>query len=846
MSKVTVSQLADVLGVDSKKLLMQLKDAGIEASSGDDAVSNDDKKKLLAHLRASHGKVESDATAPRQVTLKRKTVSELRVSGSGPRAATRTVNVEVRKRRTYVKREVVQEKMGMPDADREEAQKLLDESRAKRAAEEKAVQDAADAERLKKEEAARLLAEEQARKDAEEQSRKDAEEKAQQDEARRRAEDEERKREEERSRKLAEEQQRRDKEKSVPKTRYGRKELHVAGGAAARRRKPGMRTRASSSAASSEHGFSRPTAPVMREVAIPEAITVADLAKQMAVKAGEVIKVLMKMGIMVTINQSLDQDTAFLVVEEMGHTAKPAEEKDIEQELIAEETEVEGNAVPRPPVVTVMGHVDHGKTSLLDHIRHSHVADAEAGGITQHIGAYHVKTDRGVITFLDTPGHAAFTAMRARGAQATDIVILVVAADDGVMPQTREAIQHSRAAGTPIIVAINKIDKPDADLDRVKTELSKEEVISEEWGGSDIFVNVSAKTGEGIDALLESVLLQAEVMELTANPEAMARGVVVESSLDRGRGPIATLLIQSGTLRRGDMILAGQEFGRVRAMFNESGEAIEEAGPSMPAVIQGLSGVPQAGDEMLAVANERKAREAASQRQDRQREGRLARQQAANLQNLFESMGKEEQTNVNLLIRADVQGSVEALRDALTKLSNDDVKVNVVASGVGAITENDASLAQASDAIIIGFNVRADATARKVIQENELDLHYYSVIYDAIDEVKKAITGLLGTEVKEQIVGLAEVKDVFRSSKLGAIAGCLVVEGIVKRHNPIRVLRDNVVIFEGELESLRRFKDAVNEVQSGTECGIGVKMYNDVRPGDHIECFERIEVARTL
>jgi translation initiation factor IF-2 len=530
----------------------------------------------------------------------------------------------------------------------------------------------------------------------------------------------------------------------------------------------------------------------------------------------------------------------------MGHTAKPAEEKDIEQELIAEETEVEGNAVPRPPVVTVMGHVDHGKTSLLDHIRHSHVADAEAGGITQHIGAYHVKTDRGVITFLDTPGHAAFTAMRARGAQATDIVILVVAADDGVMPQTREAIQHSRAAGTPIIVAINKIDKPDADLDRVKTELSKEEVISEEWGGSDIFVNVSAKTGEGIDALLESVLLQAEVMELTANPEAMARGVVVESSLDRGRGPIATLLIQSGTLRRGDMILAGQEFGRVRAMFNESGEAIEEAGPSMPAVIQGLSGVPQAGDEMLAVANERKAREAASQRQDRQREGRLARQQAANLQNLFESMGKEEQTNVNLLIRADVQGSVEALRDALTKLSNDDVKVNVVASGVGAITENDASLAQASDAIIIGFNVRADATARKVIQENELDLHYYSVIYDAIDEVKKAITGLLGTEVKEQIVGLAEVKDVFRSSKLGAIAGCLVVEGIVKRHNPIRVLRDNVVIFEGELESLRRFKDAVNEVQSGTECGIGVKMYNDVRPGDHIECFERIEVARTL
>ena len=846
MSQVTVAQLADVLGVESDKLLTQLNDAGIEASTGDDTVSNDDKKKLLAYLRASHGKVESDATAPRKVTLKRKTVSELRVPGSGPRAATRTVNVEVRKRRTYVKREVVAEQMGVEDAEREQARQLLEESRAKRAAEEQAAKDAADEKaRAKKEEEARKVAEELARKEAEEKTRREAEERAQQEAARRRAEDEERKREEERSRKLAEENRRREKEKSKPKTRYGRKELHVAGGTAARRRKPGLRVRPSSGRPS-EHGFSRPTEPVMREVAIPEAITVAELAKQMAVKASEVIKVLMQMGMMVTINQSLDQDTATLVVEEMGHTAKPAEEKDIERELIAEEPAAEGDAIPRPPVVTVMGHVDHGKTSLLDYIRHSHVAEGEAGGITQHIGAYHVKTDKGIVTFLDTPGHAAFTAMRARGAQATDIVILVVAADDGVMPQTQEAIQHSRAAGTPIIVAVNKIDKPDADLDRVRTELSKEEVIPEDWGGEDIFVNVSAKTGEGVDDLLEAVLLQAEVMELKANPDIMARGVVVESSLDKGRGPIATLLIQQGTLKRGDMILAGQEYGRVRAMFNESGEAIESAGPSMPAVVQGLSGVPQAGDEMLAVANERKAREAASVRQERQREGRLARQQAANLQNLFESMGKEEQTSVNLLIRADVQGSVEALRDALTKLSNDEVKVNIVASGVGAITENDASLAQASGAIIIGFNVRADATARKVIQEHELDLHYYSVIYDAIDEVKKAISGLLGTEVREQIIGLAEVKDVFRSSKLGAIAGCLVVEGVVKRHNPIRVLRENVVIFEGELESLRRFKDDVKEVQSGTECGIGVKMYNDVKPGDHIECFERVEVARTL
>jgi translation initiation factor IF-2 len=847
MSKVTVSQLADVLGVDSDKLLSQLRDAGIEASDQDDTVSNDDKKKLLAHLRASHGKVESDATAPRRVTLKRKSVSEIRVSGSGPRAATRTVNVEVRKRRTYVKREVVQEQIGADEADREEARKILEESRAQREAEEKAREEQAERARQKKEEEALKVAEELARKEAEEKSRKEAEERAQREEERRKAEDEERRREEERSRKLAEEQQRREKEKGKgkAKTRYGRKELHVSGGAASRRRKAGLRVRPSSSRPS-EHGFSKPTAPVSREVEVPEAITVADLAKQMAVKAGEVIKVLMQQGVMVTINQSLDQDTAILVVEEMGHTAKPAEDKDIESELIAEEEQELGEGETRPPVVTVMGHVDHGKTSLLDYIRHSHVADGEAGGITQHIGAYHVKTERGIITFLDTPGHAAFTAMRARGAQATDIVILVVAADDGVMPQTKEAIQHARAAGTPIIVAVNKIDRPEADVDRVRTELSKEEVIPEDWGGEDIFVNVSAKTGDGIDTLLENILLQAEVMELKANPDAKARGVVVESSLDKGRGPIATLLIQQGTLNRGDMILAGQEYGRVRAMFNESGDAIESAGPSMPAVVQGLSGVPAAGDEVLAVANERKAREASSVRQDKQRETRLARQQAANLQNLFDSMGKEEQTNVNLLIRADVQGSVEALRDALTKLSNDEVKVNVVASGVGAITENDASLAQASNAIIIGFNVRADATARKVIQEHELDLHYYSVIYDAIDEVKSAISGLLGTEVREQIIGLAEVKDVFRSSKLGAIAGCLVVEGVVRRHNPIRVLRENVVIFEGELESLRRFKDDVKEVQSGTECGIGVKMYNDVKPGDHIECFERVEVARTL
>jgi translation initiation factor IF-2 len=845
MSKVTVSQLADVLGVDVGKLLAQLNEAGIEAGESDDAVSNDDKKKLLAHLRASHGKDESDTTAPSRVTLKRKSVSELRVHGSGPRAATRTVNVEVRKRRTYVKREVVQDQFS-DQAEREEARRALEESRAKREAEEKARQEIQDRAREEREAKAREEAEALVRKHEEEKNRREAEEKAREEAERREAEEKERKREEERARKLAEEQRKRDKVKSKkPVTRYGRKELHVADGAA-RKRKPGRRIRSTSSRPT-EHGFSKPTAPVTREVEVPETISVAELAKLMAVKAGEVLKAMMQMGIMATINQSLDQETAILVVEEMGHSAKAATHKDVEKELIAQdEEETSGEAEPRPPVVTVMGHVDHGKTSLLDFIRKSEVAEGEAGGITQHIGAYHVKTPRGIITFLDTPGHAAFTAMRARGAQATDIVILVVAADDGVMPQTKEAIQHARAAEVPIIVAVNKTDKPEADVDRVKNELSKEEVIPEDWGGEDIFVSVSAKTGDGIPELLDAILLQAEVLELSAVSNKQARGLVVESSLDKGRGPVATLLVQEGTLNKGDMVLAGTEFGRVRNMFDENGRQVESAGPSMPTVVLGLSGVPEAGDEMMAVANERKAREAAQQRQERQREGRLARRHAAKLQNLFENMGQEEQTSVNLIIRADVQGSVEALRDALTNLSNEEVAVNVVGSGVGAITESDAQLASTSDAIIIGFNVRADATARRIIQENELDLHYYSVIYDAIDEVKKAISGLLGTEIKEQIIGLAEVKDVFRSSKLGAIAGCLVVEGVVKRDNPIRVLRDNVVIFEGELESLRRFKDDAKEVQAGTECGIGVKQYNDVKEGDQIECFERIEVAKTL
>ncbi|NBD95951.1 MAG: translation initiation factor IF-2 [Gammaproteobacteria bacterium] len=856
MSQVTVTQLADVLGVEVDRLITQLNEAGIEVSEPDAAVTNEDKIKLLTYLRSSHGKAESeDTTQPRKVTLTRKSVSELKVPTGGAgrtrsrgAAPSRTVNVEVRKRRTYVKRGEISEKE-QSDPEREAAQQALEEAKRQREEAERAERE--EAERRQKE------AEEQARVEEEERKKREAEEEEQRkEEERQRAEAEALKKVEE---KVARQAAQKEAERQASKgagdagTRYGREELHIA--PKSKRRKPkrkgGARAARVASSVSGEHGFQKPTAPVKREIEVPDTITVGELAKLMAVKAGELIKVLMNMGTMVTINQPLDQETAILVVEEMGHTAKAAEEKDIEQELVAEVEEAadEEDMVNRPPVVTVMGHVDHGKTSLLDYIRRAKVASGEQGGITQHIGAYHVETDDGVVTFLDTPGHAAFTSMRARGAQATDIVILVVAADDGVMPQTKEAIQHARAAGVPLIVAVNKMDKPDADPDRVKSELAAEEVVPEDWGGEEIFVPVSAISGDGIDNLLESILLQSEVLELRANPKRRCRGVVVESSLDKGRGPVATILVQDGTLHRGDTILAGEEFGRVRAMFDETGQPIEEAGPSIPAEVLGLSGVPNAGDDVLAVADEKKARDAAEQRKQSAREGRLAEKQAAKLQNLFDQMGEggtEDQQNVNLVIKADVQGSVEALRDSLTRLSNDEVKVNVIASGVGGITESDASLAQASGAIIIGFNVRADASARKIIQEADLDLNYYSVIYDAIDDVKKAITGLLGTETKEEIIGLAEVKDVFRSSKLGAIAGCLVVEGVVKRANPIRVLRDNVVIFEGELESLRRFKDDAKEVQAGTECGIGVKQYNDVKPGDQIECFERIEVQRTL
>ncbi len=628
-------------------------------------------------------------------------------------------------------------------------------------------------------------------------------------------------------------------------TRYGRQELHVSGDVSSRykKKKTRMRGRPTMGEGEAKHGFEMPTAPMKREVAIGETITVAELAQRMAVKANEVIKILMNLGTMATINQPIDQDTAVLVVEEMGHDAKLVKENEIEEGLQGADSEEEN--LPRPPVVTVMGHVDHGKTSLLDYIRRAKVAAGEAGGITQHIGAYHVETPRGVITFLDTPGHAAFTAMRARGAKATDVVVLVVAADDGVMPQTIEAVQHAKAAGVPIVVAVNKMDKPDADPDRVRTELSKLEVISEEWGGSTMFVPVSAKTGDGIDKLLESILLQAEVLELSAPREGLASGIVVESSIEKGRGAVATVLVKRGTLKLGDPILAGQQFGRVRAMFDETGKSVEEALPSMPVVVLGLQGTPNAGDELLAVESDRKAREVALHRQGKLRDTRQARA-SAKMEDVFSQMEDAKAGVIPVLVKTDVQGSAEAIRDALTKLSTDEVQVKVLGATVGGISGSDVQLAAASKATIIGFNVRADAAARDALKDTGVEVRYYSIIYEAIDDIKQRMSGMLAPEIKEQIVGIAQVREVFRSSKFGVVAGCLVTEGSVKRNNPIRVLRDNVVIFEGALESLRRFKDEANEVRAGTECGIGVKDYQDVRVNDQIECFSRVEVARTI
>ncbi|HSR62064.1 MAG TPA: translation initiation factor IF-2 [Gammaproteobacteria bacterium] len=861
MPEVTVRQFADVVGVDVDRLLVQLQEAGFSDKSADDKISDDEKSELLTYLRRKHGKDES--AEPKKITLKRKTLSEIKVPVSGQgrggrsaRTSAKTVNVEFRKKRTYVKRSEIEEQ-------RQRELAAQEEERARREVEQREEAAKAEAESETAESAVETTAEDTgavtgAEKAAEETAISEMETAAEEPEvtikekevapAEEEAPVEARR---ERREPVRQKPSRKEKEGYVgeaeekPRKRGGRQEqLHVASSKSGRRKKR-QKIRPVVKPSATQHAFEKPTAPIVREVLIPDSITVGELAQRMSVKANEVIKLLMGLGTMATINQMIDQDTASIVVEEMGHKPKLQKENALEEEVI-QAVQQEGKLVDRAPVVTIMGHVDHGKTSLLDYIRRTKVASGEAGGITQHIGAYSVEIDNGKLTFLDTPGHAAFTAMRARGAKVTDIVVIVVAADDGVMPQTEEAINHSRAAGVPIIIAINKIDKEDADPDRIKQELSKLDVIPEDWGGDTLFVNVSAKTGEGIDTLLESVMLQAEILELKATADGPATGTVVESRLDKGRGPVATILVQSGQLNKGDIVLSGHEFGRVRAMMDELGNEVTSAGPSTPVEILGLSGTPNAGDEVIVVPDEKKAREIATFREGKHRESKMAQQQAAKLENVMTQMAEGETTTLNVLIKADVQGSAEAISEALSGLSTDEVTVNIVSSGVGGITESDINLAMASHCVVIGFNVRADATARKLVNEEGIDLRYYSVIYDVVDDIKKAISGMLSPEVRENIIGIAEVRDVFRSPKYGDIAGCMVSSGVVKRNNPIRVLRDNVVIYEGELESLRRFKDDVNEVKSGTECGIGVKNYNDVRPGDQIEVFERVEVARTV
>ncbi|MDC7805729.1 translation initiation factor IF-2 [Luteimonas sp BLCC-B24] len=863
--QTTIRKLAALVNTPVEKLLEQLSEAGMQFSDPDQVVTSAEKLKLLGFLKRAHGKSDApveEIAAPKKITLNRSRKQELTVGGGKNR---QTVDVVVRKKVTLSR--PVEGAAVDPDAERAEILRKLEESRQKNLSEQQ-----------------RLAEEDKRRADEAEQRRLDAEAEAERlrqaaaaavvvpDEAdpaavRRtpghghghkppaaaRADD--------RGAAAAKPKANRGSHAMVAgvedddSTARFAGQLHLSASDRARRsstrgkpvRGPQRRGSAPSRSGGGPHGFERPTAPVLREVAIGDAITVADLAQKLAMKGGDVVKALFKMGVMATITQSIDHDTAVLVVEELGHTAVRADADDAESELIAHVGEAQGEQVVRPPVVTIMGHVDHGKTSLLDYIRRTKVASGEAGGITQHIGAYHVETDKGVISFLDTPGHAAFTSMRARGAKLTDIVVLVVAADDGVMPQTAEAIQHAKAAKVPLIVAINKIDKSGADPSRVKNELLEHDVVAEDFGGDTQVVELSAKTGDGVDDLLDAISLQSEVLELRAVAEGRASGTVIESSLDKGRGPVATVLVQQGLLARGDYLVCGIQYGRVRALFDETGQQVQSAGPSIPVQVLGLSGVPEAGDDFVVVADERLAKEVAQQRETKRRETRLVQAAGNRMEDIMAQMGQaEQQLSLNLVIKADVQGSVEALRQALTALSNEQIRINIIVAGVGGITESDANSAAAAKATIIGFNVRADASARKVIENSALDLRYFSVIYDVIDQVKQVASGILGMEIREEIIGIAQVRDVFRSSKFGAVAGCMVVEGVVKRSKPIRVLRDNTVVFEGELESLRRFKENVDEVRNGTECGIGVKAYNDVKAGDQIECFERIEVQRTL
>lgn len=842
MTQVTVKELAQEVEAPVERLLQQMREAGLPHTDAGQVVTDNEKQTLLTHLKSSH---KSKAEEPRKITLQRKTTSTLRVAGS------KSISVEVRKKKVFVQRspEEIQaeqkreqeERRAAENAAREKVEaevRQRNEEQARRQAAETAT--AAPATAAKAEPApaaapAPVVADAPASEDAAARAAERKKDETRRNESRTR--DDDRRRGE--APRVSIKVKVKEKEKApTPRAAPRTTDEESDGARRGRGGKGKLKKR-------NQHGFQNPTGPVIRDVTIGETITVSELAQQMSVKAAEFVKFMFKLGTPVTINQVLDQETAQLIAEELGHKVTLVSDTALEDSL-AESLKFEGQTESRAPVVTVMGHVDHGKTSLLDYIRRAKVAAGEAGGITQHIGAYHVETDRGMVTFLDTPGHAAFTAMRARGAKATDIVILVVAADDGVMPQTREAVQHAKAAGVPLVVAVNKIDKPGADLDRIRNELAVEGVTSEDWGGDTPFVKVSAKMGTGVDELLEAVLLQAEILELTATPTAPGRGVVVESRLDKGRGPVATILVQDGTLRQGDMVLCGSNYGRVRAMLDENGKPVKEAGPSIPVEILGLDGTPEAGDELSVVADEKKAREVALFRQGKYREVKLARAHAGKLENIFETMGQEEKKTLNIVLKTDVRGSLEALQGSLGGLGNDEVQVRVIGGGVGGITESDANLALASNAVLFGFNVRADAGARKIVEQEGLDMRYYNVIYDIIEDVKKALTGMLGSDVRENILGVAEVRDVFRSPKFGAIAGCMVIEGTVYRNRPIRVLREDVVIFEGELESLRRFKDDAAEVRSGMECGIGVKSYNDVKVGDKIEVFEKVQVARTL
>jgi translation initiation factor IF-2 len=855
MAQTNVVQFAKELGVPAAMLLEQLQAAGVGKKLVEDTMlTEQDKTQLLEYLRRVHGTNE----AKNKITLTRRQTSEIKKADATGKS--RTIQVEVRKKRVFVKREASAADVaeGAPPPVTVDAEQVaLREEEARKQAEliaRQAAEAAVKAEREKK----RKVVEEPAAVEKPVEAPKPVEAKVEQLETTGEvlAGQPEAKPaggtlhkpaakpgtpEKKAQKKVGKDTSWRD-EAAKRRTIKTRGDEGGAGGWHARKdRHARGRTEAPT-----QHGFSLPTEPVVQEVLIPETITVANLAQKMSVKAAEVIKALMKLGTMVTINQVLDQDTAMIVVEDMGHIAKRAKLDDPEAFLSETQEVPTAAAEPRAPVVTVMGHVDHGKTSLLDYIRRTRVASGEAGGITQHIGAYHVQTARGMITFLDTPGHEAFTAMRARGAKVTDLVVLVVAADDGVMPQTVEAIHHAKAAKVPIVVAVNKIDKPEAQPERIRQELVAHQVVPEDWGGDTMFVDVSAKTGANVENLLESILLQAEVLELKAPKAAPARGLVIESRLDKGRGPVATVLVQSGTLNRGDVVLAGAVFGRVRAMVDESGHPVQHAGPSIPVEIQGLSEVPTAGEEVVVLGDERKAREIALFRQGKFRDVKLAKQQAAKLEGMFEQMAAGETKTLSLIIKADVQGSQEALAQALQKLSTDEVRVNIVHSGVGAITESDVNLALASNAVVVGFNTRADATAKKLIASHGVDVRYYNVIYDAVDEVKAALSGLLAPEKKESVTGLVEVRQVFHISKVGTVAGCYVLEGVVKRGSLVRVLRDNIVVHAGELDSLKRFKDDVREVKAGFECGLSVKSFNDIKEGDQLEVYDVVEVARTL